>query len=101
MESNTYNPALFEDKWYNFWLEKKYFHADEKRVLKGEKPKFSVVLPPPNVTGVLHVGHALNSTLQDIVCRWKRMKGFEVCWIPGTDHAGIATQWVVERELAK
>ena len=101
MESNTYNPALFEDKWYNFWLEKKYFHADEKRVLKGEKPKFSVVLPPPNVTGVLHVGHALNSTLQDVICRWKRMKGFEVCWIPGTDHAGIATQWVVERELAK
>jgi len=101
MESNTYNPALFEDKWYSFWLEKKYFHADEKKVLKGEKPKFSVVLPPPNVTGVLHVGHALNSTLQDIICRWKRMKGFEVCWIPGTDHAGIATQWVVERELAK
>ncbi|WP_163329041.1 valine--tRNA ligase [Desulfurobacterium thermolithotrophum] len=101
MASNTYNPALFEDKWYRFWIEKGYFHADEKKVLRGEKPKFSVVLPPPNVTGVLHVGHALNSTLQDIICRWKRMKGFEVCWIPGTDHAGIATQWVVERELAK
>jgi len=97
----TYNPALFEDKWYRFWLEKGFFHADEKKVLSGEKPKFSVVLPPPNVTGVLHVGHALNSTLQDVVCRWKRMKGYEVCWVPGTDHAGIATQWVVERELAK
>ncbi len=97
----TYNPALFEDKWYREWLSKGYFHADEKKVLKGEKKKFSVVLPPPNVTGVLHVGHALNSTLQDIICRWKRMKGYEVCWVPGTDHAGIATQWVVERELAK
>jgi valyl-tRNA synthetase len=97
----TYNPALFEDKWYREWLEKGYFHADEKKVLKGEKPKFSVVLPPPNVTGALHVGHALNSTLQDVICRWKRKKGYEVCWVPGTDHAGIATQWVVERELAK
>ncbi len=97
----TYNPQLFEDKWYRKWLEKKYFHADKKKVLSGEKKKFSVVLPPPNVTGVLHVGHALNSTLQDVICRWKRMKGYEVCWVPGTDHAGIATQWVVERELAK
>ncbi|WP_456435181.1 valine--tRNA ligase [Thermovibrio ammonificans] len=97
----TYNPALFEDKWYRHWLEKGYFHADTEKVLKGEKPKFSVVLPPPNVTGVLHVGHALNSTLQDVICRWKRMNGYEVCWVPGTDHAGIATQWVVERELAK
>ncbi len=97
----TYNPQSFEDKWYNFWLEKGFFHADSEKVLKGEKEKFSVVLPPPNVTGVLHVGHALNSTLQDVICRWKRMKGYEVCWVPGTDHAGIATQWVVERELAK
>jgi len=97
----TYNPALFEDKWYREWLSKGYFHADEKKVLKGEKPKFSLVLPPPNVTGVLHVGHALNATLQDVICRWKRMKGYEVCWVPGTDHAGIATQWVVEREVAK
>ncbi|WP_456484854.1 valine--tRNA ligase [Desulfurobacterium sp.] len=97
----TYNPALFEDKWYQEWLEKGYFHADEKKVLNGEKPKFSVVLPPPNVTGVLHIGHALNSTLQDVICRWKRMKGYEVCWIPGTDHAGIATQWVVEKQLAQ
>jgi len=100
MES-TYNPGSFEDKWYSRWLEKGYFHADEKKVLSGEKPKFSVVLPPPNVTGVLHVGHALNATLQDVICRWKRMRGYEVCWVPGTDHAGIATQWVVEKELAK
>jgi valyl-tRNA synthetase len=96
----TYNPSLFEDKWYRFWLGKDYFKANADNVLKG-KPKFSIVIPPPNVTGVLHVGHALNATLQDIICRWKRMKGYEVCWIPGTDHAGIATQWVVERELAK
>jgi valyl-tRNA synthetase len=97
----TYNPALFEDKWYKFWLERGFFHADEKKVLKGGKRKFSVVLPPPNVTGALHIGHALNSTLQDVTCRWKRMKGYEVCWVPGTDHAGIATQWVVEKQLAR
>ncbi len=101
MSNKTYNPALFEDKWYQFWLEKGYFHANADNVLSGKKKKFSVVLPPPNVTGVLHIGHALNSTLQDIMCRWKRMKGYEVCWVPGTDHAGIATQWVVERQLAK
>jgi len=96
----TYNPSLFEEKWYRKWIEGGYFRADTEKVLEG-KEKFSMVIPPPNVTGVLHVGHALNATLQDIVCRWKRMKGFEVCWVPGTDHAGIATQWVVERELAK
>ncbi len=97
----SYNPALFEDKWLSFWLKEGFFHADESKVLSGKKKPFSVVLPPPNVTGVLHIGHALNATLQDIICRWKRMKGYEVCWVPGTDHAGIATQWVVERELAK
>ena len=68
---------------------------------KGSEPYFSIVIPPPNVTGSLHMGHALNNTLQDILCRYKRMDGFRVLWVPGTDHAGIATQNVVERQLAQ
>ncbi|MBN2038159.1 MAG: class I tRNA ligase family protein, partial [Chitinispirillaceae bacterium] len=91
-----YNPSSVEDRWYAFWSEKKLFHADE--TLK--KPAFSIVIPPPNVTGVLHMGHALNNTLQDILIRYRRMAGFETLWMPGTDHAGIATQNVVERALA-
>jgi len=98
---STYEPSSFEKKWYEFWLERNLFRADEGKVLSGKAKGFSIVLPPPNVTGALHVGHALNAVLQDVVCRWKRMKGYQVCWIPGTDHAGIATQWVVEKELAK
>jgi len=94
----TYNPSLFEEKWLNFWLEGDFFKAD---VEKAKEKRFSIVLPPPNVTGALHIGHALNAVLQDVICRWKRMQGYQVCWVPGTDHAGIATQWVVEKELAK
>jgi len=90
-------PSEFEEKLYNEWLEKKYFHADEN----SDKPPYSIVIPPPNVTGSLHMGHALNNTLQDILIRYHRMKGFEVLWLPGTDHAGIATQNVVERMLAQ
>ncbi len=86
-----------ESHWYKYWEEQGYFRADEN----SKKPPFSIVIPPPNVTGQLHMGHALNDTLQDILCRYKRLKGFEVLWVPGTDHAGIATQNVVERELAK
>ncbi len=86
-----------EPRWYAFWLEKDFFHAHPD----SEKPPFSIVIPPPNVTGQLHMGHALNNTLQDILCRYKRLKGFEVLWVPGTDHAGIATQNVVERTLAQ
>lgn len=92
-----YEPKEIEQKWYEWWLKRGLFHAE---VDETKKP-FSMVIPPPNVTGSLHMGHALNNTLQDIVCRYKRMKGFNVLWIPGTDHAGIATQNVVERELAK
>jgi valyl-tRNA synthetase len=92
----SYDPVPIEDKWYGIWLEKDVFKADPD----SKKPKFSIVIPPPNVTGSLHMGHALNNTLQDIVCRYKRMKGYEVLWLPGTDHAGIATQNVVERHLA-
>ena len=91
-----YEPHDVEKKWYGEWLAKGYFHADEN---SPRKP-YSIVIPPPNVTGALHMGHALNNTLQDILCRWKRMCGHNVLWMPGTDHAGIATQNVVERQLA-
>lgn len=91
-----YEPKEVEDKWYKAWEKKGYFHANEK----SPKPHYSIVIPPPNVTGVLHMGHALNNTLQDILVRWKRMTGHEVLWMPGTDHAGIATQNVVEKQLA-
>jgi len=97
ISGNKYNPQAFEKNIYNFWMEKKYFHG----ITGLPKPPFSIVIPPPNVTGFLHMGHALNNTLQDIVVRYKRMKGYNCTWIPGTDHAGIATQNVVERELAK
>ena len=92
-----YNPEGIEEKWYKIWLDKKYFHADPN----NEGEPFTIVIPPPNITGSLHIGHALNSTLQDILIRYKRMDGFNTLWIPGVDHAGIATQTVVERELAK
>ncbi len=91
-----YDPLKVEEKWMCFWEEMDLFHADAH----SDRPSFSMVIPPPNVTGSLHLGHALNSTLQDILARWKRMSGYNVLWIPGTDHAGIATQNVVERQLA-
>ncbi len=93
----TYDPKPIENKWYQEWLSKGKFHADTD----SDKPSFSIVIPPPNVTGSLHVGHAFNNTFQDIMCRFKRMQGYNVLWLPGTDHAGIATQNVVERQLAK
>jgi len=91
-----YEPSEVEKKWYEAWEKSGCFHADEN----SPKPRYSIVIPPPNVTGVLHMGHALNNTLQDILARWKRMTGHEVLWMPGTDHAGIATQNVVEKQLA-
>ncbi|MES2199867.1 MAG: valine--tRNA ligase [Chlamydiota bacterium] len=91
----AFEPKLVEDKWYTFWESEGCFIADSS----SKKPAYSLVMPPPNVTGVLHMGHALVNTLQDVLVRWKRMSGFEVCWIPGTDHAGIATQTVVEKQL--
>ena len=93
----VYDPTRVEEKWYNYWMAKGYFRAE----LNSSKEPFSIVIPPPNVTGSLHMGHALNNTLQDILVRFKRMKGYNCLWMPGTDHAGIATQNVVERELAK
>lgn len=91
----TYNPAELEKKWYSFWEENGYFHEEAD---PNKKP-FSIVLPPPNVTGQLHMGHALDNTLQDILIRFKRMQGYNVLWMPGTDHAGIATQVKVEKNL--
>ncbi len=93
----TYNPASVEPKWYQRWLDARCFHADAST---GGEP-YCVVIPPPNVTGILHMGHALNNTIQDILVRWRRMEGRNVVWMPGTDHAGIATQNVVERALRK
>jgi valyl-tRNA synthetase len=91
----AYEFAEVESHWYRYWEESGFFIADAK----SSKKPYSIVIPPPNVTGQLHMGHALNNTLQDILCRYKRLKGFEVLWVPGTDHAGIATQNVVERQL--
>jgi valyl-tRNA synthetase len=93
--SKRYEPAEIEQRLYEFWESGGYFAPEEDR----ERPKFSIVIPPPNVTGRLHIGHALVNTLQDIVVRWKRMSGFNTLWLPGTDHAGIATQMVVDRQL--
>ncbi|MGM0452252.1 MAG: valine--tRNA ligase [Thermodesulfobacteriota bacterium] len=91
-----YEPHEVEARWYAFWEAEGLFAADES----GDARPFSIVIPPPNVTGVLHMGHALNITLQDILCRYRRLRGDNVLWVPGTDHAGIATQNVVERDLA-
>ena len=91
----TYAPKAFEDRIYQNWCDKGYFTPD----VQDNKPPFSVVIPPPNVTGQLHMGHALDETLQDILVRYKRMQGFSALWVPGTDHAGIATQIKVEEEL--
>jgi len=93
----AYSAHEVEDKWIRFWEENALFHADPS----SPKPPFSVSIPPPNVTGMLHMGHALGLTLQDILVRWKRMSGYEALWVPGTDHAGIATQTAVERELIR
>jgi valyl-tRNA synthetase len=94
---SAYDPKDLESRWYDLWEKSGYFKASTT----SGKPSFSMVIPPPNVTGSLHMGHALNHTLQDLIARYKRMKGFNVLWLPGTDHAGIATQNVVERELRK
>ncbi|MCI8520635.1 MAG: valine--tRNA ligase [Clostridia bacterium] len=93
--AKTYDPSEFEDRIYNEWVEKGYFHAEADK----DREPFTIVIPPPNVTGQLHMGHALDETLQDILIRYKRMQGYNALWIPGTDHAGIATQAKVEAEI--
>jgi len=97
MLDKSYEPHEVEKKWSEYWKSNNQFAAKDK----SDQPAYSIVIPPPNVTGVLHMGHALNVTLQDIMCRYKRMKGYNVLWMPGTDHAGIATQNVVEKQLVK
>ena len=92
-----YEPNEVEQKWYAWWTERGLFHGEPE---DGGDP-YCIVIPPPNVTGILHMGHALNNTIQDILVRWQRMRGRNAIWVPGTDHAGIATQNVVERELRK
>ncbi len=92
--ASTYNPAETEDKWYKYWMEQKYFHSEP-----DEREPYTVVIPPPNVTGVLHMGHMLNNTIQDILVRRARMMGKNACWVPGTDHASIATEAKVVNKL--
>ncbi|WP_419870073.1 valine--tRNA ligase [Chryseobacterium sp. CT-SW4] len=92
--SEKYNPQETEQKWYSYWLENKYFHSEP-----NNKPPYTVVIPPPNVTGILHMGHMLNNTIQDVLVRRARMQGFNACWIPGTDHASIATEAKVVAKL--
>jgi valyl-tRNA synthetase len=91
----VYDPREVEPRWYAHWMKNGFFHAE----VNPERPMFSIVIPPPNVTGALHIGHAYNNTVQDIYSRFKRMQGYEMLWTPGTDHAGIATQTVVEKQL--
>src|SRR5262249_24657525 len=93
----AYDPKLAQQKWLQFWEERGYFH---NRPDPARKP-FTIVIPPPNVTGALHLGHALNNTLQDVLIRWRRMQGLNALWVPGTDHAGIATQATVEKLIAQ
>ncbi len=95
--SDRYNPQEVEQKIYQWWEKSGYFRAEDV----STKPPFSIILPPPNVTGSLHLGHALDQSLQDLLTRWKRMSGYNALWLPGTDHAGIATQSVVEKKLAQ
>ena len=92
--SSKYNPQSIEDKWYSYWLDQKYFHSEP-----DEREAYSVVIPPPNVTGVLHMGHMLNNTIQDVLTRRARMQGKNACWVPGTDHASIATEAKVVQML--
>ena len=92
-----YCPPAVEAAWYDWWEQCGFFKPD----MDSDKPPFVIVIPPPNVTGSLHLGHALTNSIQDTVVRWRRMSGYNVLWLPGTDHAGIATQTVVEKDLAK
>jgi len=95
--AKAYEPKDVESRWYPFWEKSGIFTADAA----SGRPRFAIMIPPPNVTGSLHIGHAFTLTLQDVIVRWKRMSGYDTLWLPGLDHAGIATQMVVERQLAK
>ena len=95
MADHRYEPKEIEPRWYAEWTARGYLHGDAA----APKAPFAIVIPPPNVTGSLHMGHALGTTIEDIFTRWRRMAAYNAMWLPGTDHAGIATQLVVEREL--
>ena len=95
--SAKYDPSQIEGKWYQHWMEKGYFHSKPN----PDKEPFTIIIPPPNVTGVLHMGHMLNNTIQDVLVRRARMQGKNVCWVPGTDHASIATEAKVVQKLRK
>ncbi|HAI83261.1 MAG TPA: valine--tRNA ligase, partial [Chitinophagaceae bacterium] len=92
--SKNFEPQQVDTKWYQHWLDKKYFNSTP-----DQRPAYTIVIPPPNVTGVLHMGHCLNNTIQDILARRARMQGYNVCWVPGTDHASIATEAKVVQML--
>src|SRR5881392_3902667 len=100
--SDRFDAAQLEKEIYERWLKADAFHADASRSNRsgGDRTPFTIVMPPPNVTAILHVGHGLNNTIQDVIIRWARMNGTEALWVPGTDHAGIATQNVVEKLVA-
>ena len=89
-----YNASIVEDKWYQYWMDNNYFYSTP-----DERESYSIVIPPPNVTGVLHMGHMLNNTIQDVLIRRARMLGYNACWVPGTDHASIATEAKVVAKL--
>ena len=95
--AKTYDPKGIEDRLYQFWQDKKYFHAE----VRPDKKPYTIVIPPPNITGQLHMGHALDNTLQDILIRFKRMQGYETLWLPGTDHASIATEAKIVAAMAQ
>src|SRR6478672_7693091 len=99
---DRFDPADLEPEIYQRWLSANAFTVDPRRSTRvgGGKTPFTIVMPPPNVTAILHVGHGLNNTIQDVIVRWARMRGTEALWMPGTDHAGIATQNVVEKKIA-
>ena len=93
---SKYDPSVVEDKWYKYWIENNFFHSEP-----DEREPYTIVIPPPNVTGVLHMGHMLNNSIQDILVRRARMQGKNACWVPGTDHASIATEAKVVDKLRK
>ena len=98
-KATTYNPKEIEESYYQFWEKAGYFEVNGNQGIQKAGKRFCIMLPPPNVTGSLHIGHALNHTLIDIIVRYKRMDGYKTLWQPGLDHAGIATQNVVEKQL--
>ena len=95
--AKSYNPSEVEDKIYDFWIKENYFHAE----MDKEKTPYTIVMPPPNITGQLHMGHALDNTLQDVLIRYKRMQGYCALWLPGTDHASIATEAKIVEAMRK